>query len=71
MGRSTGHREIGVIAQEIETQFPELVTTWGEENYRAVDYGRLSGVLIEAVKELKAQNEQLLERIEALETIIK
>ena len=28
LGRSTGHREIGVIAQEVEAVFPELVTTW-------------------------------------------
>jgi len=60
LGRSTGgHREIGVIAQEVEAVFPELVTTWGDENYRAVDYGRLSGILIEAVKALKVENEEL------------
>ena len=29
-GRSPGRREIGVIAQEVEAVFPELVTTWGE-----------------------------------------
>jgi prefoldin subunit 5 len=37
----------------------ELVTTWGDENYRAVDYGRLTAVLIEAVKELKTNQENL------------
>jgi hypothetical protein len=59
LGRSTDRREIGVIAQEVEAVFPELVTTWGEENYRAVDYGRLTAVLIEAVKEQqKIINEQ-------------
>lgn len=67
LGRSTGHREIGVTAQEVEAVFPELVTTWGEEGYKAVDYGRLAGVLIEAVKELKAENESLKRRMEALE----
>jgi hypothetical protein len=67
LGRSTGHREIGVIAQEVEAVFPELVTTWGDDAYRAVDYGRLAGVLIEAVKELKAENDNLRQRIEVLE----
>jgi|GEM_PF-1538895 len=67
MGRSTGHREIGVIAQEVEAQFPELVTTWGDQSYRAVDYGRLTAVLIEAVKELKTQNEELQKKNNALE----
>ena len=66
MGRSSERREIGVIAQEVESVFPELVSTWGDEGYRAVDYGRLTGVLIEAVKELKAQNEKLREEIEIL-----
>ena len=50
MGRSTGQRENGVIAQEVESVFPELVTSWGDEGYKAVDYGRLTGVLIEAIK---------------------
>ncbi len=81
LGRSTGHREIGVIAQEVEAVFPELVTTWGDEDYRAVDYGRLTGVLIEAVKELRAekdaeiaamkqQNADLEERVAALEALV-
>jgi hypothetical protein len=73
-GRSTGRREIGVIAQEVEAEFPELVSTWGDEEYRAVDYGRLTGVLLEAIKklhegfeEVKAENRTLRRRIESLE----
>jgi len=67
LGRSTGHREVGVIAQEVEAQFPELVTEWGEERYKAVDYGRLTGVLIEAIKELRAENQALRKRVDSLE----
>jgi hypothetical protein len=70
LGRSTGRREIGVIAQEVEKVFPELVSTWHEEGYRAVDYGRLTAVLVEAIKELKAKNESLERRIEALENTL-
>jgi hypothetical protein len=66
---STGRREIGVIAQEVEAVFPEVVTSWGD-NYKAVDYGKLSAVLIEAVKELKAENDSLKQRIEALEKAV-
>ena len=65
LGRSTGRTEIGVIGQEVEAVFPELVTEWGDEKYKAVDYGRLAGVLIEAVKELKAQVEELKAQNEA------
>ena len=43
--------EIGVIAQEVEQVFPELVRE-GADGYKRVAYGQLSGVLIEAVKEL-------------------
>jgi Chaperone of endosialidase len=67
LGRSTGRREIGVIAQDVEKVFPELVSTWNEERYRAVDYGRLTAVLIEAIKELKAQNDAFEARVNALE----
>ena len=67
LGRSTGRREIGVIAQDVEKVFPELVSTWHEEGYKAVDYGRLTAVLVEAIKELKAKNEALERRVDALE----
>jgi hypothetical protein len=67
LGRSTGRREIGVVAQEVEAVFPELVTTWGEDNYRAVDYGRLTVVLLEAVKELDAKLQSVSEKLRALE----
>jgi Chaperone of endosialidase len=68
LGRATGHREIGVIAQEVEAVFPELVTRWGEEEYRAIDYGRLTAVLIQAIQELKAKTEFLQRKIAALES---
>jgi Chaperone of endosialidase len=61
------HREIGVIAQEIETVFPELVSTW-EGRYKAVEYGRFSAVLLEAVKELKAKVDALAAKIAPLQS---
>jgi len=67
LGRSKGRREIGLLAQDVEAVFPEVVHTWGEEGYKAVDYGRLTAVLLEAVKELQAANKVLEERVEALE----
>ncbi len=70
LGRSTGRREIGVLAQDVESVFPELVSTWGDEEYRAVDYGRFTAVLLEAVKELLAANATLEKRVEALEKTV-
>ena len=43
--------DVGVIAQEIEAVFPDLVDN-RENGYKAVKYDRLVAVLIEAVKEL-------------------
>ncbi|MCP4712092.1 MAG: hypothetical protein GY869_26010 [Planctomycetes bacterium] len=60
------HKHIGVIAQEVETVFPELVAE-DDQGYKSVEYTKLTAVLIEAVKELKAENEQLKQRLEILE----
>ena len=52
-----GKASTGVIAQEVQEVMPEVVHV-GEE-YLSVAYGNLVGVLIEAVKELKAEVEAL------------
>lgn len=53
----SGERQAGVIAQEVEKVLPEVVGN-GEE-YKSVAYGNMVGLLIEAVKELSAQVEEL------------
>jgi Chaperone of endosialidase len=60
-------RLIGVVAQEVEAAFPEVVTDWGDGDRKAVDYGGLTAVLIEAVKGLRFENEELRARLAALE----
>ena len=57
----------GVIAQEVERVFPELVAI--KDGFRHVNYTALIGVLVEAVKELKADNDSLRARIEKLEAL--
>ena len=47
-------KSIGVIAQEIEKIIPEVVKT-DDEGMKSVAYGNISGLLIEAIKELKAE----------------
>jgi hypothetical protein len=51
-------RKVGVIAQEVEEVLPEVVLT-DAEGMKAVDYGKMVGVLIEAIKDLKAEIEEL------------
>ncbi|TLV03315.1 tail fiber domain-containing protein [Dyadobacter luticola] len=50
--------QTGLIAQEVEELFPELVTT-DKEGFKAVNYIGLIPHLIEAVKELKSENDYL------------
>jgi hypothetical protein len=49
---------VGVVAQELQHTFPELVTE-GEDGYLYVAYANLVGVLINAVKELSARVDKL------------
>jgi len=52
-----GQRSTGVIAQEMQEVMPEVVMQ--DDEYLSVAYGNLVGVLIEAVKELRAEVEEL------------
>ena len=54
--------DIGVIAQEVQEQYPELVQQ-REHGYLSVDYQKLTAVLIEAVKELSQKVTDLEHRI--------
>lgn len=55
----TTHTErLGVIAQEVEKVYPQAVIT-GSDGYKKVDYPALVPVLIQAVKELRADNRGL------------
>lgn len=55
----------GVLAQEVEKQMPELVVTDAEGD-KAVNYNGLIPYLIESVKELKKENEELKKEIKLL-----
>jgi hypothetical protein len=52
-----GH-DIGVIAQEIEAILPEIVTT-RDTGYKAVKYEKIVPLLIEAIKDLQKQIDEL------------
>ena len=65
--KETGKPSIGVIAQEVEEVIPEVVLTnlnpdpsTGETTeVKSVDYGKIVGVLINAINELKAEVDEL------------
>jgi len=63
--QETGSSSVGLIAQEVEKVFPELVA--GEEGNKSVAYGNLVAPLIEAVKAQQVEIEMLRARIYKLE----
>ena len=68
--KSNGYKEVGMIAQELNTVVPNVVNEGGEdekENPWGVDYGKLTPYLIKAVQEQQTLIESLTARITTLE----
>lgn len=63
-GRRT--KALGLIAQDLEKEFPELVFA-GSDDFKRIDYGPLAAVFVEAIKALTRQNEILRQRLDAME----
>jgi len=53
-----GKHQLGVVAQQVETVVPELVTT-NPDGYKGVSYQHLTVLLIEAMKEQQKEIEEL------------
>ncbi|MDM8557634.1 tail fiber domain-containing protein [Candidatus Parabeggiatoa sp. HSG14] len=51
-------KQIGLVAQEVEKIFPELVST-DNKGYKSIDYGKFTAVLLEGFKEQQLQIEEL------------
>ena len=69
--KDSGKADIGLIAQEVEKVFPELVSTNEETGIKSVAYANLVSPLIQATKELKIEKDaeisELQEKISGLE----
>jgi len=52
------NRKLGLIAQEVEKVIPEVVSE-DRHGYKSMDYSKLTGMLIEAIKELKTEINEL------------
>ena len=61
--KNSGNKSMGLIAQDVQKVFPECVS--GKDPI-SVNYNGIIGALVEAVKELKDQNEQLRKDIDDL-----
>jgi hypothetical protein len=56
-------KQIGVIAQEVEKQFPELIST-DADGYKSFAYDKFTAVLLEAIKAQQQQIEFLKAKID-------
>ena len=58
-----GVRDVGFIAQEVQEVVPELVKESqglnGDESFLTVDYGKMVPILVESIKELKKELNEL------------
>lgn len=66
--KNNGNRALGLVAQDVEKVYPELVST-NNEGVKSVQYGNLVAPLIEAIKEQQKQIDALRAEIEALKSV--
>lgn len=59
---------LGLLAQEVQEIYPELVRYDEDEDTYRLDYSGTGVIAIKAVQELKKENEELKERVKNLET---
>jgi hypothetical protein len=58
--KSNSVHDIGLIAQEVELIFPELVFTNKTDGYKGINYSRLPALLISAVQEISHKLDSVL-----------
>ena len=59
-------KKIGVIAQEVNKVLPEVVSYDKNDDIYGVDYGKMAGIFIEAIKDLKTEINELKAEIKEL-----
>ncbi|MBC7411326.1 MAG: tail fiber domain-containing protein, partial [Bacteroidia bacterium] len=65
-GFGTG-TQIGVIAQELEAVYPQLINT-SSDGYKSVDYSKFAPILIEAIKDLNTKHDNDIQQLNAKHT---
>ena len=64
---SPSRRQIGFLAQDVLDVFPDLVSFLDKEGYMGVQYARFVPLLVESIKVLKDENEDLRQSIGRME----
>jgi hypothetical protein len=74
MGHQEGQKAIGMIAQELQKAYPQLVVVapeHQEHQYLSIDYGKFTAVLLQSIKELESRKSAMQDQINALQRKIK
>lgn len=58
--KTNGSHDIGLIAQEVELIFPELVFTNPTDGYKGVNYSRFTALLISSIQEISGKLNQVM-----------
>jgi hypothetical protein len=69
--KKNGKPSFGIVAQEVQKVYPELVNTDARTGLQSVAYGNLIGPLIEAIKEQQKQMDTQKKSIEELQKEVK
>jgi hypothetical protein len=64
--KNDGRHDIGLIAEEVNKVYPDLVSKQGKK-VQGISYSRLTATLIGAIQELNNQNQILQNRIKTIE----
>lgn len=64
--KDSGKASVGVIAQDVEKVYPDLVSTDPKTGLKSVEYGNLVAPLIEAIKAQQKQIDALKAEVQAL-----
>ena len=59
----------GMIAQEVERVFPEWISE-GTDGYKRLTVIGFEGLVVEALRELRSENDDLRKRVAALEALL-
>lgn len=62
--KSTGKKSIGFIAQDVEKVLPEIISRGTTDKYLSMEYGNITAVLVEAIKEQQKTIENLNNQLE-------
>jgi hypothetical protein len=65
MKQGQDHRSTGLVAQEVAKVLPEAVIENKDTGYLSVAYGNMMGIMVEAIKELKQQLDDIKKKVNA------